>query len=111
MYTVKQWSETRWESRVSSVKAIRFQVKNVMHALKEILETSNEPITKSEALSLLNEVGSFEFLICLIIWYELLVEVNIVSKNFQNPNMQLDVSTDMLKGLIAFLKKYKKKWI
>lgn len=109
LYTVKQWSETRWESRINSVKAIRFQVKNVMHALSEILQTSDDPITKSEALSLLNEVGSFEFLLCLIIWYELLTEVNIVSKNFQNPNMQLDVSTNMLKGLIVFLEKYRDK--
>ncbi|KAF0748928.1 zinc finger MYM-type protein 1-like [Aphis craccivora] len=107
LYTVKQWSETRWESRINSVKAIRFQVKNVMHALSKILETSDDPITKSEALSLLNEVGSFEFLLSLIIWYELLTEVNIVSKNFQNPNMQLDVSTNMLKGLIVFLEKYR----
>jgi len=77
-----------------------------MHALSEILQTSDDPITKSEALSLLNEVGSFEFLLSLIIWYELLTEVNIVSKNFQNPNMQLDILTNMLKGLIVFLEKY-----
>jgi len=61
--TVKQWTETRWESRINSVKSIRFQVKNVMHALNVILETSEHPITKSEVLSLLNEVGSFEFLL------------------------------------------------
>ncbi|CAI6359003.1 unnamed protein product [Macrosiphum euphorbiae] len=69
--------------------------------------TSDYPIAKSETLSLLNEVGSFEFLLSLIIWYELLTEVNIVSKNFQNPNMQLDVLSNMLKGLIVFLEKYR----
>lgn len=37
---------------------------------------------------------------------ELLVEVNIVSKNFQNHNTQLDVLIDLSKGLIAFLEKY-----
>lgn len=107
LYTVKQWSETRWESRINSVKAVRFQVENVIGALKEIMETSDDPIAKSEAQSLINEVGSFEFVLSLIIWYEVLVEVNIVSKHFQNPSMQLDVLTKMLEGLIAFLKKYR----
>lgn len=60
---MKKWSETRWESRINSVKAIRFQIKNVMNALSEILETLDEPITKSEALSWLKEVGSFEFIL------------------------------------------------
>lgn len=78
-----------------------------MHALSEILEASDEPITKSEALSLLKEVGSFKFLLLLIIWYELLTEVNIFGKNFRNPNIQLDISTNMLKNIIVFLEKYR----
>ncbi|KAF0717433.1 zinc finger MYM-type protein 1-like, partial [Aphis craccivora] len=41
-WTVKKWSETRWESRHSSVKAIRFQVKEIIDALDEINETTND---------------------------------------------------------------------
>lgn len=41
IYTVKQWSETRWESRVNSVKALRFQLFNIIEAL-EVSETAND---------------------------------------------------------------------
>jgi len=61
LYIVKQWSETKWDSRIHSVKAIRFQVKYVMHAFSEILETSDDPFAKSEVLLLLNEVEVLNF--------------------------------------------------
>lgn len=90
-FTVTEWSETRWESRVNTEKAIRFQVNNEMHALYGIFKTSNDPIITFEAHSLLEENGSFDFISSLIIWYELLTEINVVSENFKNFNMQLNV--------------------
>jgi len=50
------------------MKAKHLQVKNVINAICEILETPVEPITKSEALPFLKKVGSFEFELRLIIW-------------------------------------------
>lgn len=85
-------------------------VKNVMCALYEIFETSGDPITTLEAhWKKLNskEPESFKFLSNLIIRYELLTEVNIANRNFQNPNMQLHVSIKTLKRLIVFLEKYR----
>lgn len=107
LYTVIEWSETRWENRINTEKAIRFQINNEMHALYGIFKTSNDPIITFEANSLLEENENFEFLLSLIIWYELLTEVNVASKNFQNFNMQLDVLPNMLNGLVVFLEKYR----
>jgi len=65
--TVKKWSETRWESRHSSVKAIRFQVKEIIEALNEINETTNDSMILSETNSLSAEICTYDFLISLCI--------------------------------------------
>lgn len=43
----------------------------------------------------------------LIIWYDILSKVNIVSKSLQTPSIDLDVSSDLLNSLITYLKEYK----
>lgn len=106
--TLKSLSETRWECRVNSVKAIRFQISEVIEALEEISETTNDPKTKYEAHSLVvNELESYEFILSLVIWYEILVEVNIVSKHLQIENIDLEIGTRLLDGLMTFLQNYR----
>jgi len=101
---LKSLSERRWECRVNSVKAIRFQISEVIEALEEVSETTNDPKTKYEAYSLVvNELESYEFILSLVIWYEILVEVNIVSKHLQSENMDLEIGTKLLDGLMTFL--------
>jgi len=56
IFTVKQWSETRWESRVNSVKALRFLLSNIIEALEEVSETANDSIAKSDSRSLVTEI-------------------------------------------------------
>ncbi|KAL4119032.1 hypothetical protein QTP88_011905 [Uroleucon formosanum] len=107
IFTVKQWSETRWESRVNSVKALRFQLPNIIEALEEVSETSNDSIAKSDARSLITEICTYEFILSLIIWYDILVQVNIVSKSLQGKDATINISNDMLQSLLAFLKSYR----
>ncbi|XP_022169729.1 zinc finger MYM-type protein 1-like [Myzus persicae] len=106
-WTVKKWSETRWESRHSSVKAIRFQVKEIIDALDEINETTNDSMISSETNSLTAEMCTYNFLISFCIWYSVLNEVNIVSKSLQNPQTNLNTSTKLLKALQIFLTEYR----
>lgn len=106
-WTVKKWSETSWESRYDSIKAIRFQVKEIIDALDEISESTHDPLIRSETSSLVSEIWTLEFLMSLCIWYSVLCEVNIVSKSLQSPNVNLDTSSELLNGLIKFLKNYK----
>lgn len=107
MYTVKRWSDTRWESRSYSIKAIRFQLTEVVEALDEIADTSKDCTITSETHSLLNEIRSFEFLVSLCVWHTVLQEINIVSKSLQSPMMDLDLSSNLLKGLLVFLEEYR----
>ncbi|XP_025208235.1 uncharacterized protein LOC112603731 [Melanaphis sacchari] len=105
------WSDSKnllWECRVNSVKAIRFQISEVIEALEEVSETTNDPKTKYEAHSLVvNELESYEFILSLVIWYEILVEVNIVSKHLQSENIDLEIGTKLLDGLMTFLENYR----
>ena len=79
--TLKPLSQTRQESCIESVKAIRFQTQQIRDALYQSAETSEDPKTKSEAISLATyEIENFEFLLGMIIWYDMLVVVNTVSK-------------------------------
>ncbi|XP_025192468.1 zinc finger MYM-type protein 1-like [Melanaphis sacchari] len=106
-WTVKKWSEKRWESRYDSIKAIRFQVKEIIDALDEISDETRDPLIRSETNSLISEIRSLEVLMSLCIWYTVLCEVNIVSKSLQGPDVNLDISSELLNGLIKFLTNYR----
>jgi hypothetical protein len=106
--TLKSVSSTRWESRVDSVKAIRFQCANIQEALLQASESDNDPLTSSEAKGLANnELGEYEFLVSIIIWYDILYAVNLVSKELQSKDMLIDVATEKVQGLISFFNQYR----
>ncbi|XP_008187309.1 zinc finger MYM-type protein 1-like [Acyrthosiphon pisum] len=106
-WTVKRWSETRWESRHDSIKSVRFQFKEIIEALDEVSETTNDSLIKSETHSLVSEISKYEFLISLCVWYTVLKEVNIVSKSVQGPNTNLDTYATLLNALIKFMGEYR----
>ncbi|XP_031121002.1 uncharacterized protein LOC116024254 [Ipomoea triloba] len=107
--TLKPLSSTRWESRVESVKAIRYQVSDIREALLQVADTDNDSKIQSEAKSLAtNELSNFEFLLATVIWFEILYAVNLVSKQLQAKDMLLDVAINQIKGLVSFFNNYRK---
>ena len=60
-------------------------------------------MTSSQALGLAkNELGDYEFIVAIVIWYEVLFAVNLVSKNLQTKDMLIDVAIEKVQGLISF---------
>ena len=81
---LKSLSQTRWEGHIESVKAIKFQAPQIRDAFLQLAQTSEDPKIKSEADCLATyEIESFEFLLGMTIWYDILFVVNSVSKNLQ----------------------------
>ena len=54
-----------------------------------------------------NELGEYEFIVAIVIWYEVLFVVNLVSKNLQTKYMLIDVAIEKVKGLISFFEGYR----
>ncbi len=80
--TLKSFSQICRESRIESVNVIKFQTPQIKNALLQLAKTSEDPKIKSEANYLETyEIESFEFLLSMTIWYDILFAVNIVSKN------------------------------
>ncbi|KAB2610837.1 zinc finger MYM-type protein 5-like [Pyrus ussuriensis x Pyrus communis] len=107
-HTLKPLSQSCWENHIESVKPIRESAQQIRDALIHLANTSKDPKSKSEAESLaIHELENFEFLLCMVIWHELLFAINIVSKTLQKEDMHIDVAIDQLKGLISVLDRYK----
>ena len=62
-YILKRLLDTRWESHVEAVKAIRYEVSKIRDALVHLANSTKDYIAKSEAKSLVtNELENFDFL-------------------------------------------------
>ncbi|XP_076937635.1 uncharacterized protein LOC143605378 [Bidens hawaiensis] len=105
-WSLKSLSQTRWESRVESVKAIKLQLADVREALLEVGEKDGDLAIADEATTIAANIG-FDFLVSIIIWYEVLDKVNIVSKRLQSKDMHLEIAIKEIKRLIDFFKKFR----
>nr|XP_043615798.1 zinc finger MYM-type protein 1-like [Erigeron canadensis] len=107
-WSLKSLSQTRWESRVESVKAIRMQLIDVREALLEVGEKGTDPGIADEANSLAEkELCDFEFLVSIVIWYQVLNQVNVMSKKLQLMDMHLDTAIEEINKLIGYFKDYR----
>ena len=69
----------------------------------QLAQKSEDPKTKSEVDSeAIYEIETFEFLLGMTIWYDILFAINSVSKNLKSKDMHTDVAINQLKGLIYF---------
>jgi hypothetical protein len=106
--TVKSWSNTRWESRIKSVQAIRFQTPQIRSALIALEKAStDDPMAVSECQSLVSALENFEFLVGLVIWHDILFSINKVSKKLQSKIMSIDATLKHIEGVISYFKKYR----
>lgn len=95
--TLKPLSNTRWESRVEAIKALRFNLGKVYDALFTIyFDRSKDAESKFLANSLLAKIKSFKFICSLLIWFEILSKINIVSKALQKSDVVLSEAVKMI---------------
>ena len=64
---MKSLCNTRWESRIKSVKDIRFQAPQIRLALLQLYKSCDNAKSKSKVESLASALESFEFLLGMVI--------------------------------------------
>ncbi|XP_076059637.1 zinc finger MYM-type protein 1-like [Oratosquilla oratoria] len=106
--TIKPLSETRWESRIDALKPLRYHLADIYDALLEIYEDTNlkgssGSSTRVEAKELADAVSKYEFVVSLVTWYNILFEVNITSKHFQDKDADLNSATKQLEATKSYL--------
>ncbi|KAL5581805.1 hypothetical protein UlMin_014247 [Ulmus minor] len=91
-----------------ATSSITFQASKIRDALLELAKVSEDPKIKSESECLaIYELENFEFLLGMIIWYDILFTINAVSKNLQHEDTHIEIAMDQLKGLISFFERYR----
>ncbi|XP_063775718.1 uncharacterized protein LOC134911440 [Pseudophryne corroboree] len=109
-FTLKKPSDTRWEAKISSVKAVRYQVADIHDALISLSEKEekHDHEIAHEEITLSCQLKDFSFLVSLVIWYDILFQVNVVSKSMQSQSMDVIKTVELIHGCIKFLEEYKK---
>ncbi|CAB3233161.1 unnamed protein product [Arctia plantaginis] len=109
LYTIKKLSDTLWEARISSVKAVRYQISSIHDALITLaIETQKTDVKVShEATTLAEQLKDFNFIVSLVVWYDILFHINIVSKSLQSTDTDLGKCTELLGKCCTFLEEYR----
>ncbi|XP_023766690.1 uncharacterized protein LOC111915250 [Lactuca sativa] len=98
----------RWESRIESVKTIITQAPEIVKALRKLVEEETDIKIISEATCLGEyELGRFDFITGMVIWYHILAKVNNLSKQLQSETMRIDETMSNVGALVEFFKDYR----
>jgi len=101
--TLKSVSETRWESRIEAIKPLRYELGEIYDALIELMDSEMNIQIRHEAQCLTRKLCSFKFVCLIVIWYEILSKVNIISKMLQDPEINISSSAEILQDLVTTL--------
>ena len=110
--TLKKVCNTRWESRIDSIRPIRYQLGEIYDALISIKENirlsgTHGTQTRADASALAKSICSFSFVCSLVIWYDILSKINIVSKLLQKINFDIKMATEAIDEVLKFLRNYR----
>ncbi|XP_065678143.1 uncharacterized protein LOC136093139 [Hydra vulgaris] len=88
--TLKPLSATRWASRIDALKPLRFQLCEIYDALILIIEDVNRDAeTKVKARGLAKNIKNYKFICGVILWHDILFEINSVSKLLQSVTINI----------------------
>lgn len=80
---------------MQSIEVVRYQAVLVREALIQVRDQPTDPVLCTEAQSLAEELGSYRFAICTVVWYEILYHIQQVSKLMKSPLMQVNVAVNL----------------
>ena len=71
----------------------------------QLYKSCDDAKSKKKVESLAKALESFEFLLGMGIWYEILFAINMVSKKLQSKSMCIDTKTKELEVIMLFFEK------
>ena len=77
----------------------------ICDTLDELTEETDDAMIKSEEETLYKALKQFKFFVSLVLWYDVLFQVNSVSKKLQGEAVDLSTSMDLFNNLMTWLKK------
>nr|XP_047143348.1 uncharacterized protein LOC124817393 [Hydra vulgaris] len=106
--TLKPLSATKWASRIDALKPLRFQLCEIYDALILIIEDVNRDAeTKVKARGLAKNIKNYKFICGVILWHDILFEINSVSKLLQSVTINISDCVRMLSETIKKVKSYR----
>ena len=69
--------------------------------------SDSEASTKSNAKNLFDLFGNFEFILGMLIWYDILFAVDNVSNKMQSPSMCIDFAFEQIEGIMQYFRNYR----
>jgi hypothetical protein len=114
--TLKRVCDTRWESRIDTIRPIRHQFGEIYDVLLHIKEDLNLTGShglqiKSDACALLKNICDFKFISSVIVWYDILCAVNPISKQLQSIHYDIQMALKSVSSIVKFLKEYRQNGI
>ena len=95
---------------MEALKPLRYQLGNAFDALMDIHDDNSFPsacgnATRTEARNLADSICNLDFIVSLVIWYDILFTVNISSKILQDTHFDVDSAIEQLQMMNEFLTK------
>ncbi|KAJ8935940.1 hypothetical protein NQ314_012561 [Rhamnusium bicolor] len=78
----------------------------MVFSLKKLKKS--DPDIAHEALTLTEQLKDFSFIVSLVVWYDILYQINVVSKSLQSENADIIEGKEFLDKCCKFLEDYRK---
>ncbi|KAM7160113.1 zinc finger MYM-type protein 1-like [Macrochelys suwanniensis] len=110
--TLKPLSATRWESLVEAIKPIKYQTGKIDDAIVAIMEDNAmtgtvRGRTVAEGNGITRNIHNFKFLRGLVLYHDIVFEINVVSKRLQGVDLDISGAMEQLDKAKSYLQSYR----
>ncbi|CAM4611734.1 unnamed protein product [Lepidochelys kempii] len=110
--TLKPLSATQWESRVEVIKPIKHQIGKIDDAIVAIIEDNavtgtvhGRTVAKGNGIT--RNIHNVKFLCGLVLWHDIVFEINVVSKRLQDVDLDISGAMEQLDKAKSYLQSYR----
>lgn len=94
---IVQQSDTRWACRWKSVNAVKIQYSAILHALEKLADPSEPHSVHAAGIG--KHMQSIQFVLCLLLFEEILLSIHVVHKALQGSEMTLSSASTLIDKL------------